>query len=144
MASLRSSLNSYALSQEVDLNLNQITLPVKNMAEAVSFYQAMGFLQIVDSAHYSRFESIEGDSTFSLSLEVGEFKNSAVIYFETEKLDQVCKDLESKGIVFSQQPKDMKYLWREAILYDPSGNKIKLYWAGENRLNPPWRVKSSA
>jgi len=126
------------------LNLNQITLPVKSMAEAVSFYQAMGFLQIVDSAHYSRFESIEGDSTFSLSLKEGEFKNGAVIYFETEKLDQVCKDLGSKGIVFSQQPKDMKYLWREAILYDPSGNEIKLYWAGENRLNPPWRVKSSA
>jgi predicted enzyme related to lactoylglutathione lyase len=126
------------------LNLNQITLPVSNMIEAVSFYQALGFLQIVDSAHYARFESIDGDATFSLSLEEGELNNGAVIYFETEKLDQVCKDLESKGIVFSQQPTDMTYLWREAILYDPSGNKIKLYWAGENRLNPPWRVQSSA
>jgi predicted enzyme related to lactoylglutathione lyase len=126
------------------LNLNQITLPVSNMIEAVSFYQALGFLQIVDSTDYARFESIDGDATFSLSLEEGELNNGAVIYFETEKLDQVCKDLESNGIVFSQQPTDMTYLWREAVLYDPSGNKIKLYWAGENRLNPPWRVQPSA
>ena len=126
------------------MNLNQIRLPVSNMIEAVSFYQALGFLQIVDSAHYARFESIDGDATFSLSLEEGELNNGAVIYFETEKLDQVCTHLQSKGIVFSQQPTDMSYLWREAILYDPSGNKIKLYWAGENRLNPPWRVQSSA
>jgi hypothetical protein len=33
---------------------------------------------------------------------------------------------------------------REAILCDPSGNMIKVYWAGENRLNPPWRVIGSA
>ena len=39
---------------------------------------------------------------------------------------------------------DMGHLWREAILYDPSRNKIKLYWAGENRLNPPWRVERRA
>jgi hypothetical protein len=38
----------------------------------------------------------------------------------------------------------MSYLWREAVLHDPSGNKIKLYWAGENRLNPPWRVERDA
>ena len=36
---------------------------------------------------------------------------------------------------------DQPFLWREAILNDPSGNKIKLYWAGDNRLNPPWRIK---
>ncbi len=26
-------------------------------------------------------------------------------------------------------PTDQPYLWREAILRDPSGNQIKLYWA---------------
>jgi hypothetical protein len=36
---------------------------------------------------------------------------------------------------------DRPYLWREAVLRDPSGNRIKLYHAGENRLNPPWRVE---
>jgi hypothetical protein len=29
----------------------------------------------------------------------------------------------------------------EAIVLDPSGNKIKLYWAEENRLDPPWKVE---
>jgi len=114
------------------------------MKEAVAFYQKLGFLLIVDSPHYARFESIEGDSTFSLSLEEGNFKNGAVVYFETDKLDQVYEKLRADGIVFSQPPTDMSYLWREAILHDPSGNKIKLYWAGENRLNPPWRVDQSA
>ena len=42
-----------------------------------------------------------------------------------------------------QEPTDQHWLWREAILHDPSGNKIKLYWAGENRLNPPWRVEKT-
>jgi len=44
---------------------------------------------------------------------------------------------------FIELPNEKSYLWREAILKDPSGNKIKLYWAGENRLNPPWRVDIS-
>lgn len=48
-----------------------------------------------------------------------------------------CLHLSQKGIQFEQQPTEQRYLWKEAILKDPSGNKIKLYWAGENRLNPP-------
>jgi hypothetical protein len=34
----------------------------------------------------------------------------------------------------------MPYLWREAFLRDPDGNVIVLFSAGENRLNPPWRL----
>ena len=66
---------------------------------------------------------------------------SAVIYFEHEALDEMVADLRDKGFQFDQEPTDMSYLWREAILRDPSGNKIKLYWAGVNRLQPPWRVE---
>ena len=29
----------------------------------------------------------------------------------------------------------------DETLRDPAGNLIALYHAGENRLNPPWRVK---
>ena len=123
------------------MNLNQITLPVKNMSQAAIFYRALGFTQIVDTPHYARFECLDGGSTFSLSLVDGDFNNGAVIYFEHEQLDQWVSDLKQKGIEFVQEPTDQSYLWREAILYDPSGNKIKLYWAGENRLNPPWRVE---
>ncbi len=125
------------------MNLNQVTLPVKDMDAATAFYRKLGFLQIVDTAHYARFECPGGSSTFSLALDDAEFSNGAVIYFEHEDLDHWVSELVDKGIVFEQLPTDMRYLWREAILHDPSGNKIKLYYAGENRLNPPWRVERS-
>jgi catechol 2,3-dioxygenase-like lactoylglutathione lyase family enzyme len=123
------------------MNLNQVTLPVKNMDEATEFYLKLGFIQIVETPHYARFQCPEGDSTFSLSLESDEFLNGSVIYFEHEELDQWVTKLKAKGIEFEQDPIDESYLWREAIVHDPSGNKIKLYWAGNNRLSPPWRVE---
>lgn len=123
------------------MNMNQVTLPVSDMARASEFYRRMGFLQIVDSPHYARFECTEGNATFSLMLEEGPFVNGAVIYFEHENLDELVDQLKAKGFEFIQEATDMSYLWREAILFDPSGNEIKLYWAGENRVNPPWRVE---
>jgi catechol 2,3-dioxygenase-like lactoylglutathione lyase family enzyme len=123
------------------MDLNQVTLPVKDIEKANDFYRILGFIQIVDTPHYSRFECPEGDATFSLSLENTEFVNGTVIYFEHKELDKWVLRIKEKGIVFAQDPTDERYLWREAVLYDPSGNKIKLYWAGDNRRNPPWRVK---
>lgn len=123
------------------MNLNQVTLPVNNMDMSTKFYRDLGFTQIVDTPHYARFECPEGDATFSLSLEKLDVVCGTVIYFEHEKLDDWVNDLKAKGFHFDQEPTDESYLWREAILHDPSGNKIKLYWAGENRLNPPWRVE---
>jgi len=126
------------------MNLNQITLPVCDMNEATEFYKTLGFIQIVDTPHYARFECPTGDSSFSLSLSQDSYINGAIIYFEHEDLDEWVRQLKTKGIVFNQDPLDQRYLWREAVLHDPSGNKIKLYWAGENRLNPPWRVDQHA
>ncbi len=123
------------------MNLNQVTLAVNDMDKATEFYRVLGFTQIVETEHYARFGCPEGDGTFSLYLERAEFKNSSVIYFEHEKLDEWVTELKSKGIIFEQEPTDQSYLWREAVVNDPSGNKIKLYWAGENRLNPPWRIE---
>ena len=123
------------------MNLNQVTLPTNNMEKATEFYRKMGFLQIVDTPHYARFECTEGNSTFSVSLDERRIENSSVIYFEHEALDELVITLKARGIQFDQDPTDMGHLWREAVLHDPSGNKIKLYWAGENRLNPPWRVE---
>ncbi|AXT40044.1 VOC family protein [Alteromonas sp. BL110] len=123
------------------MELNQVTLPVINMAEAVEFYLTLGFTQIVDTPHYARFTCPEGTSTFSLSLESENVQNHSVIYFEHEALDELYRSLVKKGIGFEQPPTEQRYLWKEAILKDPSGNKIKLYWAGENRVNPPWKVE---
>ncbi|SBS37751.1 Glyoxalase-like domain protein [Marinomonas spartinae] len=126
------------------MELNQVTLPVSNMADAVQFYLKLGFTQIVDAPQYARFSCPDGASTFSLSLESDTFENHSVIYFEHKALDELCEDLAQKGIVFEQAPTEQPYLWKEAIIKDPSGNKIKLYWAGENRLNPPWKVEKRA
>ena len=126
------------------MNLNQVTIPVYDMKSATDFYRRMGFMQIVDSAHYARFECTEGLATFSLSLEPELKGNRTVIYFEHEQLDDLVASLKERGFKFEQDPTDMGWLWREAILRDPSGNKIKLFWAGENRLNPPWRVELKA
>ncbi|RBP53709.1 VOC family protein [Arenicella xantha] len=126
------------------MNLNQVTLPVNDMVAAVEFYLTLGFIQIVDTPHYARFACPEGASTFSLSLSQEHHQHGAVIYFEHEALDDWVETLLTKNIEFEQLPTNESYLWREAVLYDPSGNKIKLYWAGENRLNPPWRITRRA
>lgn len=123
------------------MNLNQVTLPVSDMDEAASFYRQLGFTQIVDTPHYARFECPDGDATFSLSLEAGESCNGAVIYFEHEQLDEWVSRLQAAGVAFEQNPVDQPYLWREAVLRDPSGNRIKLYRAGQHRRHPPWRVE---
>lgn len=123
------------------MNLNQITLPVKNMQESTNFYRRLGFLQIVDTPHYARFSCPDEGASFSLVLEDKSFINGAVIYFEHQALDQWVEEIQIEGISFEQLPTNQSYLWREAILHDPSGNKIKLYYAGENRLYPPWRVE---
>ena len=126
------------------MRLNQVTLPVTDMESCTAFYREMGFLQIVDTPHYARFSCPDGDATFSLALREEACANPTVIYFELEDLDRRVEKLMQQGFAFDQPPTDMRYLWREAVLHDPSGNKIKLYFAGENRLNPPWRVERSA
>ncbi len=114
-----------------------------NLVTAIGFYKSLGFEQIVDSPRYARFQCPDGRSTFSLSLTDKPFSNGAIIYFEHQQLDTWVTELKDKGITFIQEVKDEKYLWREAVLEDPSGNIIKLYWAGENRLNPPWKIKGT-
>jgi hypothetical protein len=65
------------------------------------------------------------------------------LFFECPDLGRTVADLKAKGVSFEQDPTDMFYLWREAWLKDPDGHEIRLYYAGENRLNPPWKVKSA-
>lgn len=98
---------------------------------------------IVDSIpRYARFECPEGDSTFSLHQTEEKRKGSPVdIYFECEDLDKQAAELKSKGFEFELDPTDQSWLWREAHLRDPDGNKIILFHAGENRKNPPWRIE---
>lgn len=123
------------------MNINQITVPSLDIERAIIFYQNLGLHLIVKSPHYARFECSEGDSTFSIhkvtELPQGE---GIVIYFEKEDLDNCVGILQEKGIIFEELPTDKPWLWREARLKDPDGNQLILYWAGDNRKNPPWRI----
>jgi hypothetical protein len=38
-------------------------------------------------------------------------------------------------------PQDQSWLWREAEIFDPGGNRILIFRAGSNRIDPPWRIK---
>jgi catechol 2,3-dioxygenase-like lactoylglutathione lyase family enzyme len=123
--------------------MNQVTLPALNIPESVSFYLELGLKQIVDSEHYARFECPDGDATFSIHLaDASETGGGAAIYFEHEDLNTLCDRLKNDGLEFSQMPTDQSWLWREAWLDDPAGNTICLFWAGENRKYPPWRVET--
>lgn len=124
------------------MELNQVTLPAMDVATSVAFYRAMGFELIVDSPHYARFKSTVGDATFSVHAAPALAEPSkTIVYFECSSLDEHVSALKAKGLQFTQEPRDERWLWREARLVDPTGNVICLYHAGENRLNPPWRVK---
>lgn len=124
------------------MNLNQVTMPVVNMADSVAFYKALGFRLIVDAApRYVRFECPSGDSTLSLhSVAEDHVVNGITIYLECNDLCAEVERLQGAGIVFDQLPVMQTWLWEEAHLHDPSGNKLILYSAGKNRKYPPWRI----
>jgi catechol 2,3-dioxygenase-like lactoylglutathione lyase family enzyme len=123
------------------MDLNLVTIPAQDLAVSARFYRRMGFTQIVDTPHYARFQCPTGTATFSLHLaEPGGGNSGVVVYFETEDLDARAAELRQNGFRFLSDPQDQFWLWREARLKDPSGNELCLYHAGENRINPPWRV----
>ncbi len=125
------------------MNLNQITVPSINLEKSIPFYEQLGLRLIVKSLpRYARFECPDGSSSFSIhqvdQLPKGE---GVAIYFECNDLDEKVATLISQGIQFDLKPTDQTWLWREAKLKDPDGNQLILYFGGENRLNPPWRIK---
>ena len=123
------------------MNLNQITVPCLNVEKSISFYEKLGLQLIVKSDHYARFLCPDGGSSFSIhkteKLPTGD---GIYVYFECNNLDEHVKDLVSKGIEFDELPNDKSWLWREARLKDLDQNQLILFYAGENRLNPPWRI----
>lgn len=125
------------------LNLNQVTISVKNVEQSIAFYEQLGLKLIVKALpHYARFECVSGDTTFSLHQTDEDITgNSTWIYFETESLDTDVDKLIQQGIVFDNLPADQSWLWREARCKDPDDNILIFYYAGENRKFPPWRIK---
>jgi hydroxymethylpyrimidine/phosphomethylpyrimidine kinase len=122
------------------MDLNQVTVVALNYEDSVSFYRQLGLVQIVASPpRYARFECGNG-ATFSLHVAQHGTASGCVVYFETADLDSKVAALRTAGMHFISGPRDESWLWREARLFDPAGNEICLYWAGENRRFPPWRI----
>ncbi len=124
------------------MNLNQVTVYSNNVAASVEFYKKLGLRLIVDSVpRYARFECPDGDSTFSIHHTDNQIASETIVYFECEDLEATVKELKNLGLIFEQEPINQSWLWRESYLKDPNGNRICLFHAGENRQNPPWRVR---
>ncbi|MTI40190.1 VOC family protein [Fulvivirga lutimaris] len=127
------------------MTLNQITVPSLDLSKSIPFYQKLGLKLIVKALpHYARFECPNGNSTFSLhQVEKLPSGDGIYVYFECEDLDTHVASLAEKGIEFDEMPTDKRYLWREARLKDLDGNQLILFYGGENRLNPPWRISEA-
>lgn len=124
------------------MNLNQITVPSVDLEKAIPFYKKLGLHLIVEALpNYARFECPEGDATFSIH-KVDELPSGdgVYVYFECSDLDGHVNTLLEKGIEFEELPNDKPWLWREARLRDVDNNRIVLFFGGENRKNPPWRI----
>lgn len=124
------------------MQLNQVTVGCTDYDASVAFYRSLGLRMIVDAPpRYARFETQTGE-TFSIHHVDRVSSGSTVVYFETSTLDQTVKALKGAGLSFTLDPVDRSWGWREARLDDPAGNEICLYWGGENRRFPPWRIDS--
>lgn len=123
------------------MELNQLTLPCTVYEDSVRFYQTLGLRLIVDSPpNYARFETVTGTTLSIHASEAAAASSGVVVYFEVDDVDREVQKLKQQGIKFDSEPADQTWLWREARLEDPAGNRICIFHAGENRRYPPWRV----
>lgn len=124
------------------MQLNQVTVGSTDFCASVEFYLRLGLRLIVSSREeYARFELPDGDATFSVHLTDAVSDNGPVLYFEVEDVDATVSRLRAVGITFATGPEDQPWLWREARLVDPAGNRLCIFNAGANRRFPPWRIK---
>lgn len=124
------------------MRLNQITAAAADLDASIAFYKALGLRLIVKSPHYARFELPEGEATFSLHVTDGAIPrdNAPHLYFEVLDVDFEVSRMRHAGYEIEAAPKAQTWLWFEAWLRDPAGNRICIYNAADNRRYPPWRI----
>jgi catechol 2,3-dioxygenase-like lactoylglutathione lyase family enzyme len=129
------------------MHLSHVTLFVADVARSRSFYRALGFEPIVDESHYCRFltrlDEGTGDETLSIERRSGPIAPAAQLGLEfpsREALDRYVQGLPARGITLTEELVERSWLWRDARIVDPDGHEWMLFFAGDNKLNPPWRV----
>ena len=126
------------------MDLNQVTIGTRDFERPVACYTRLGLTLIVHSeGRYARFELPSGSSTFSIHIDPDHVPSSAMLYFEVDDVDGKFAELEARGIKFDTTPTDQSWNWREARFFDPDGNPLCLFHAGQNRRFPPWRIEHS-
>ncbi len=124
------------------MRLNQVTVGATDFEASMAFYRALGLRLIVSArGEYARFELPDGEATFSIHLQSHVPADGPVLYFEVEDVDAAAASMTAQGYPLLSAPADQSWLWREARLADPAGNRLCLFHAGENRRFPPWRIK---
>ena len=121
------------------MDLNQVTVSCTDYDQSVEFYQKLGLRLIVNSPpRYGRFETSTG-GTFSIHNGPAP-TSETVIYFEVDDVDAEFERLKGLDIEFEAEPTDQDWKWREVYLSDPTGNRLCIYHAGDNRRFPSWRI----
>ncbi len=128
------------------MKFNNVRLLVKDYKKCFNFYtQKLGFEPLWDIEDcYGAFKvavGIEGLAIFlsdymapvvgnaDLAQPVGS-REKSVICFEVENVDETYKELQSKGVLFVNEPVDMPgWGMRVVHLRDPEDNLIELYTA---------------
>ncbi len=123
------------------VEFNHALIYTRDLERAVGFYAGLlGFETIeMQAPSYARLRSPKGNQTIGLHAvrdgQAVEPKTEGIrLYFEVRDLDAFCEELASRGVRFTQMPKDMEWGWRHAYLTDPDGRELSLYWAGDQRL----------
>lgn len=128
------------------MDLNQITISVRDFAEGAAFYSSIGLRLIVHNAEdrYARFELPSGTTTLSIYEEAKANPGDAIIYFEVDDVERRYAELVAAGIAFQSSPTSESWRWCEAHFIDPTGNKLCLFHAGADRRFPPWRLPEAS
>ena len=122
------------------MRLNQVTVGTTDFEASLAFYLKLGLRLIVHAPpRYARLETPSGE-TFSIE-QAEEASGPTIVYFEVDDVDAFVAGLD---LPLTEAPADRPWLWREARLVDPSGNRICIYRAGDNRRFPPWRIGGSS
>jgi catechol 2,3-dioxygenase-like lactoylglutathione lyase family enzyme len=125
------------------MRLSHVTLHVADIRRSRAFYERLGFELIVAADHYCRF--IVGEST-TLSIEahheaITPAAHVCIEFDSPAALDAEIARLAASGVATAEPPNDKRWLWREARLIDPDGHILIYFFAGENKLDPAWRVR---
>lgn len=104
-----------------------ITFRVSNLSEAVDFYEiVLGLQKKSQWPTYVVFDLRGVMLGLEPGGERGLKKGVPDIYLEVDNLDDLCRQLRTKGVKFLGEPEDQNWGARTAKFVDPDGNAFVL------------------